>query len=120
MITSLVFFALASMCNAISDITKFRLQDTIFFNPKNVLSWWDCRNQKYYQEKLKILQISDPFHFFKMLYIGFIVISVVFYTPIFPFTQYNFLNMFSDFIAYSLLWILIFNLFYDHLLRRRF
>ena len=98
---SLLFIVLASLCNSIMDVTMFRFDKSIFKTTNTKWNtWWSDRSKRFW-----IVQLNDGWHFFKMLMIGFFILAIIGYTPIF--------NIYIDFVIYSLAWNLIFNLFFD-------
>jgi hypothetical protein len=132
-ISSLIFWVLASICNSIMDKTNHHYSKSIFvkLNPM----WWDGEiswKNKYIDgdstlglRKLfpksngllgKInypVQLSDAWHFFKTLMIIFLVLSVITFdsSSLTSFTDYLII-----FISYGVIWNIIFSLFYDKFL----
>ena len=89
--TSLIFLSLAAICNAVMDIIAHHFWDSIFFRQPN-LKWWNSKiswNNKYNADNTrkkwlwglikKPVQITDAWHFFKMIMIIFIIIAIVTY-----------------------------------------
>ena len=135
---SIIFIILASICNAIMDITSFHFSISIF-NKLNPGVWWPTISWKNKYEDFdpkigrakwgKVLvpvQITDAWHFFKMLLIIFICTSIVTY-------DFEFIIMLNTAIGlaiplklvwiealgiYGTLWNVTFSLFYDKILRR--
>jgi hypothetical protein len=132
-ISSLIFWVLASICNSIMDKTNHHYSKSIFvkLNPM----WWDGEiswKNKYINgdstlglRKLfpksngllgKInypVQLSDAWHFFKTLMIIFLVLSVITFdsSSLTSFTDYLII-----FISYGVIWNIIFSLFYNNFL----
>ncbi len=132
-ISSLIFWVLASICNSIMDKTNHHYSKSIFvkLNPM----WWNGEiswKNKYIDgdstlglRKLfpksngllgKInypVQLSDAWHFFKTLMIIFLVLSVITFdsSSLTSFTDYLII-----FISYGVIWNIIFSLFYNNFL----
>ena len=120
---SILFIALASICNAIMNKGLFHFHKSIF--PQGVI-WWNSQiswrnkyiNSDTKQGRRKILntninypvQLTDSFHFFKMLLIVFICLSIVTYKPI--------INMLLDVLIYGTVWNITFSLFFDKILAK--
>lgn len=140
---SLIFFALAAICNAVMDVVSFHYDESVFWKPwgnrKDNLwnQWWNANfswKNKYIlgdthlgRKKLfwKInypVQLTDAWHFFKMMMIIFIALSAVtfekHYMPLF-YAVSNPLFIILLMCGYGLAWNLTFNLFYNHLLIRK-
>lgn len=135
----LIFFALAGMCNAIMDTLDHHHDKSIFSKFKRNTMWWNFhegwRNKyidrdpkkgrvKWIGNINKPVQITDAWHFFKMLMIVFAAASVVI-ALLNPHVMY--LVKFSDswnYIANVILHMLVmgsvrnltFSLFYNRLL----
>ena len=122
-ILSLLFLALASICNAIMDKTSHHFEKSIFSKAKN-RKWWytpDSWKNKYidgdstkgrikwFWKINKPVQLTDAWHFFKMLMIFFIVFSIISYKEIF--------NPILDIIIYGSIWNLTFILFYKKIFK---
>ncbi|NLH60103.1 MAG: hypothetical protein GX452_01705 [Ignavibacteriales bacterium] len=104
---SLIFLALASICNSIMDTTMFRFNTSIFKTDNQWWNtWWSDRSKRFW-----IVQLNDGWHFLKMWVVVFIILAIVFYQPIFIY--------YIDFWIYGLVWNLMFNLGYDILWRKR-
>ncbi len=98
---SLLFIALAALCNSIMDVTMFRYSNSIFYTDNPFWkTWWSDRAKRFW-----IVQLNDAWHFFKMWMIVFFILAVVFYKPIYIF--------YIDFWVYGLIWNVVFNLFFD-------
>ncbi len=129
---SLLFIALASFCNSTMDTTSTHWGISIFRNIKNKFfhSWFkdDSWKLKYKNGdpsegrlkwtifKFKInkpVQITDSWHFFKMLMIIFICISVLLYTPFIFITDYIFVNKIIELLIYGTVWNVTFSAFYN-------
>ena len=114
MILSLLALAFASLFNSLMDVSMFNFENSILKSKNNIWNdWWTDRSHKG-----GILQLGDGWHFSKMLMIGFVIISIVLYVPIFIYTDYILLNRFIDFVIYAVVWNATFNLFYDKILRK--
>ena len=115
MILSLLALAFASLFNSLMDVSMFNFENSILKSKNNIWNdWWTDRTHKFW-----ILQLNDGWHFCKMLMVGFIVISIVLYEPIVRLPEYLFTSLVIDFLIYSVVWIVVFNLFYDKILRRK-
>ncbi len=106
---SLIFLLLASICNAIMDVVKYKYDMSIFKtdNPFWHL-WWSST-----AKRRKIIQLNDAWHFFKMWMVVFFIIAIIYYTPLVTYFHYDILNKLCDFFAFGILWNLGFNLCYD-------
>jgi len=119
---------MASICNAVMDKTNHHFNRSIFnkLNPK----WWNgeisWRNKyvggdvkdgrvKWVLGLNKPVQLTDAFHFFKMLMIVFMVLAIV----TFPSVEYFSLNMFYLICGYGLAWNLTFSFFYHKIFTKR-
>jgi len=98
---SLIFLALASLSCSIIDALMFRFDTSIFKTDNSKWNtWWSDRSKRIW-----IVQLNDGWHFFKMLMIGFLIIAILLYSPIF--------NLWLDFVLFALVWNVVFNLFFD-------
>lgn len=129
---TIILVSLAAICNAITDICTHHFNDSIFSKlPNKYHFWWDnnCvngswlnkynfRNAKCGRKKWifgwfnKPVQVTDAFHFFKTLWIAFLIAAIVTYVGFTP-------MKIVDFFFFGFLWIGVFNMFYDGLLRTR-
>lgn len=110
---SLLFIVLSASCDAMCDTLvhhwyKFRWKDKV--DPY----WWnpvDSWKNKYHQEQewgFSIVQISDAWHLFKTIKIGFIVLAVVSYQPT--------INLVVDALILGIVRNTTFSLFYNKIL----
>lgn len=124
---SCIFIFLAAICNAVMDVSLFHWHKSIFTKKGFARHWWDGTiswKNKYVDGEeslgrkewrilnmifIKPVQLTDAFHFFKMLMWGFIIISVVVYKPL--------INIYLDFVILSTVFIQTFNLFYNRVLK---
>jgi hypothetical protein len=124
---SFIFLILASTCNAIMDTSVHHYDSSIFTN-YNML-WWDgdiSWKNKYVDgdtEKGRIkwffginkpVQLTDAFHFFKMLMIIFICFSIV--CGVFSSLEHEWYIFLLLFISYGITWNVVFSRFYDKIL----
>lgn len=120
----LVFIALAAICKAVVDVTRNKFYESIFtaFDP----FWWDgeesWRNKYIYRmpefgrvkwrllgfEFNKPVQITDAFHFFNTLMIGFFFLACITYKQTHGF--------FFDAVAFYISFNGSFMLFYSRIL----
>jgi hypothetical protein len=131
-ISSLIFWVLASICNSIMDKTNHHYSKSIFvkLNPM----WWNgeisWKNKyidgdstlglrKLFSKSNGLLgkinypvQLSDAWHFFKTLMIIFLVLSVITFdsSSLTSFTDYLII-----FISYGVIWNIIFSLSLIHI-----
>jgi hypothetical protein len=129
-ILSFILLALGSTCNAIMDKITHHY-DTSIFKTFKKRYWWDpsmsWENKyilgkptngrvKWYFGLNKPVQLTDAFHFFKMLMIIFICSSIVcgLFTDI-KSTPFNFLIIL---LAYGTTWNVVFSAFYDKVLKK--
>lgn len=139
---SILFFILAAICNAIIDVTQFHFYDSIFngrlfgykFNSNwynGLLSWknkYEQNNPYFGRKKIKKgilkgvfipVQITDAFHFFKMLMIIFLAIAVIsFDVSILKIISNSFIKYSTLLIIYGLCWNVPFSYFYTKILRK--
>ena len=128
---SIIFWILAAICNAIMDTCSHHFPKSVFskypyfWNTEN--SWknkyvnWpynaDRRKVKIWNWKFNYpVQLTDSFHLFKMLMIVFICLSIVFFEPT---PGHNWIWKLLVFVIYGIVWNLIFNLFYNHILIKK-
>ena len=127
---SLLFWCLAAICNSIMDTCSHHFNESVFFYN----SFFDTPNSWRYKyiggtpengrRKIKIwkwkfnypVQLTDSFHLFKMLMIVFICLSIVFFEPT---PWHNWIWKLLVFVIYGIVWNLIFNLFYNHILIKK-
>lgn len=117
-VVSLILIILAATCNAVMDICSHKFNSSVFskLNPW----WWNAeiswknkyinRNPSEGRKKLfwKInypVQLTDAWHFFKMLMLVLICLAVVFYRPVF--------NWWADILYFGTAWNCTFSLFYS-------
>jgi hypothetical protein len=139
-----ILFGLAAFSNSVMDVCKFHWHKSIFsseklmsitFRGRQVFSreWWDGtvswlnkyidRNMDNEFVKLKTpeinlrlfkiksfqftkpVQLTDSFHWFKMLMILFLCLAIS--------------ESFIEFVIYSTIWIQVFNLFYNKILKKK-
>lgn len=131
---SLIFIILASICNAIMDTSTHHYGTSKLTKFKNTL-WWngeiswknkyidgnpDKGRVKWYFGMNKPVQITDAFHFFKMLMIIFICLSIITFDKCnmlvdCKYEWYSFIIMLG---IYGTLWNLTFSLFYNEILKK--
>lgn len=129
---SLIFIMLAAICNAVMDTSVHHFHTSVFnkLNPyfwDGEISW---RNKyingdpsqgrvKWYFGLVKPVQITDAFHFFKMLMIIFICLSIVSFdsSKVIIHGVFHLPAFLIMFVLYGILWNIIFSLFYDKILR---
>ena len=125
MVLSIIFLILASICNAIMDITTHHFYQSIFIKIKNQ-KWWntsDSWKNKYVNGNPKFgrvkwffginkpVQLTDSWHFFKMLMIIFICVSIITFNFVYPLYLFPILLL-----VYGIIWNLTFSLFYNKIL----
>jgi len=129
---SLTFIVLAAICNAVMNTSVHHYSTSIFkkLNPyfwDGEISW---RNKyingdpsqgrvKWFFGLVKPVQITDAFHFFKMLMIIFICLSIITFNKCAvlagcEYQWYSFLTLLG---IYGVLWNTTFSLFYNKILR---
>lgn len=114
---SLLLFAAAAACNAVMDTIVHHFSVSVFAGLND--QWWNpaisWMNKHNYSFPWNIVQISDAWHFFKLLMICIISYNFIFVGRRIPVTW-------GRIIVYTILygsaWNLSFNLFYNHLLIR--
>lgn len=127
LIFSFIFLILASICNAIMDTSVHHYDSSILTN-YNML-WWDgaisWKNKyvdgdsnkgriKWFFGIYKPVQLTDAFHFFKMLMIIFICLGIV--CGVFGDLDYNLYSFLLLFIGYGVTWNVVFSMFYEKIL----
>ena len=131
---SLLFWCLAAICNSIMDVCFHHFDSSVFNSKKFNTNFLDTEfswknkyvNWPYNQSRKSVkiwkwkfnypVQLTDSFHLFKMLMIVFICLSIVFFesTP-----GHNWIWKLLVFVIYGIVWNLIFNLFYNHILIKK-
>lgn len=130
--TSLIFIILAAICNAVMDTSVHHFH-TSKFNTLNPYFWdgeisWKNKyidgdpskgRVKWYFGVNKPVQITDAFHFFKMLMITFICLSVITFDKcaVLFGCEYSVLNFLVILGVYGTIWNTVFSLFYNKILR---
>ena len=121
----LIMVLLAAICNAVMDTISHHHSTSVFKNHKsgfwsdaNLVSWKNKYiNGDPFQGRRRFLgiiipvQFTDAWHLFKSLMVIVLALSVVFYSTI--------IYIWSDFVMFGIIWNLAFNLFYNHLLKKR-
>lgn len=122
---SYVLVILAAFLNSVMDTLSHHHSTSVFKN--NLTGFWSDASTTSWKNKYidgnplngrrklfwKInipVQFTDAWHFFKSLMIILLVAAIVLYSPVF--------GVLIDFFALGLLWNLIFNFFYNVILRR--
>jgi hypothetical protein len=123
MVYSIILIILAAICNGVMDnithhwsTSKLNKYNEKFWNPE--LSWKnkyiDNDPKKGYKKLFwkieKPVALTDAWHLFKSLMIIFVCLAIVLYTPLIIF--------YIDFVILGILWNIIFNLFYDKILKK--
>ena len=117
---SFIFVLLASICNAIMDVTQFHFWRSIFNNDLFRARWWNGNvswRNKYINGDVKQgrtntpVWFTDAFHFFKSSMIINLTLAIVLYDVM--------INPLIDFLILGLTWNTFFNLFYRHLLKKQ-
>ena len=134
-----LFFVLASICNAIMDVCDHHYYKSIFkkmCKTQKCSYWWNQNagwKNKYVDRDVskgrvkwhflgitfnKPVQICDSWHFFKALMVIFLAISTILYIPLinFHFIKNELFYFFIELIFFGFLWNLPFSLFYDKIL----
>ena len=124
---TLIFLALASISNAVMDVCAFHWHKSIFSRKGFNRQYWDAtiswRNKyvdyDFHLERTKIkvlgftfikpVQLTDAWHLFKALMIAFVIIAIVNYKVI--------VNPLLDVFILSTVWNMLFNLFYNRVLK---
>lgn len=126
-ILSAIFIVLAAISNSIMDKPLHHWDKSIFSNITKNKDWWyspDSWKNKYVDgdpEKGRVkwlggimnkpVQLTDSWHFFKMLMIIFICLAISMHS--------NFIHPAIDWIIYGLLWNGSFSLLYNIILKKR-
>lgn len=119
---SLLFLALAAICNSVMDTISFRYNISIFRN-LNVKFWnplysWENKwkngdpdqGERFFGSSTFLVFLTDAWHLFKSLSILFVALAIVYYNKI---TNYTLL----DVLIYHTLFGSIFEVFFGHLWR---
>jgi len=102
---SLIFFTLASVCNAIMDIIKYKINKSIFLDLNyKVFAWF----MSYYECKNHYFLNMDGWHTFKALMITFLILATI----TFPNNYLSILGIPYLFILYAIIWGVGFNASY--------
>jgi len=122
---SILFFILASICNAVIDTLAHHYDTSVFVKLNR--QFWDASiswENKYYIEikdgkkiyiaKTGIVWFTDAWHIFKSLMIVFICASIA---TVMHFEQWYY--SVALFAAYGIIWNVFFNLFYNHFLKSK-
>jgi hypothetical protein len=130
---SFIFLALAAICNAVMDVCSHHYFNSVFRKWDLKMIWWNAelswtnkyieglpvfgrKHWKIFDIKIIIpVQLTDAWHFFKMLMIIFIVVSIMTYSGS-MFNQNNFIIFCIDMLIYGCVWNCTFSLFYNKLL----
>lgn len=121
----IIMVFLSAICNAVMDTLShhhstsvFKKHNSGFWADANLVSWKNKYiNNDPVQGRRKFLgiiipvQFTDAWHFFKSLMIILFALSVVFYSQI--------IYIWTDFVLFGIIWNLTFNLFYNHLLKKK-
>jgi hypothetical protein len=112
---SLILVALAAICNAVMDKSKFHFHKSIFKNLNPY--WWNgeisWKNKYIDRDFLKgfrsiPVQFTDAFHFFKSLMIVLFSLAVICYKPM--------INPIIDLLMIGGSWNAAFNIFFNKIL----
>jgi len=120
---NILFIILAGICNGVMDtlftrydLSVFKNFNPLFWDPKE--SWINKWSTPYVPNKEKFLFsstilvfLTDAWHLFKALMIGFIMLGIVCYKPVFGFV--------IDFFLLYTLFTGTFTLCYDYILKRK-
>jgi hypothetical protein len=133
---SIILLLLASICNSIMDKSQFHYYRSVFKSLNLNQSWWDGNiswKNKYIDQDVKKgrrkilnshinypVQLTDAFHFFKMLMIIFLCCSIITFNPcdVFVNCEINFINFSIILLFYGIVWNVTFSLFFNHILDR--
>jgi len=129
-ILSFLFLIMGSVCNAIMDTISHHYDTSIFKDLKN-RGWWDpiisWKNKyihgepsigrvKWYFGLDKPVQLTDAFHFFKMLMIVFICSGIV--SALYSNISLEWYSFFIFLLGYGTAWNVVFSGFYDKILKK--
>jgi hypothetical protein len=130
---SVLFLALAGMCNAVMDKIVFHWDDSVFKGSK--LDWW-ANPEVSYKNKWKnnsnssggekfpgsstvFVWVTDLWHFAQSFMISFFVLAALFYGDgIINYFDNNWFNIFIDFIILKSAFSLTFELFWSVILKK--
>jgi len=125
---TIIFLIFAALAKSIMDVLQFHYKRTPFAKLGNQ-QWWNPKishSNKYKNNSVLsgekfpgsvtiFVWVTDAWHFFQMIFLTFMFLSIVFYNPIFNLT-YGFL---LDFIIYRIVFGVVFTLSYNKLKKKR-
>ena len=129
---SLIFITLAAICNAIMDTSVHHYSTSVFKKLKpefwnGEISWkskyingdFNKGRVKWIFNLDKPVQLTDAFHFFKMLMIIFICLSIMTFDKCASFIgcEYQWYSFTIMLLIYGIIWNSTFSLFYNKILR---
>jgi hypothetical protein len=109
------FFCLVAICKAIADTLADHFDTSIFkkLNPK----FWDKKTSSETAIRIPFTKYKiDAWHLTNSFAITFIILSMIYYRPMLP---QGFLFMVCEVGIYGILSIVVFNIFYNHILRNK-
>ena len=116
---SIILLILASISNAVMDVTQFHFYRSIFNNDLFGAKWWNgnvswrnkCVNGDVKQGRTNTpVWFTDAFHFFKSTTIVLLSLAIVLYEPI--------ITWYIDLLILGLAWNTFFSLFYKHIFKK--
>lgn len=116
---SIILLILASISNAVMDVTQFHFYRSIFNNDLFGAKWWNGNvswRNKYVNGDVKQgrtntpVWFTDAFHFFKSTTIVLLSLAIVLYEPI--------ITWYIDLLILGLAWNTFFSLFYKHIFKK--
>ncbi|MCC7514524.1 MAG: hypothetical protein IT212_07510 [Bacteroidia bacterium] len=124
-----VFVFIAGACKAVMDTLQFHYDDSIFESPND--RYWDAslswrnkyknkdveQGEKFWGSTTIFVALTDGWHLFQALFLGFIFLSIVTYNPILNY-EVKWLSMLFDYCLLRVIFGLSFNLFYYKILKR--
>jgi hypothetical protein len=127
---SFLFIILASVCNSIMDTSNHHFHKSIFNTPNLNAYWWNGEiswKNKYIDKNPTLgrtgtlVQFTDAFHFFKMLMIVFVCLSIITFEKcnVVYNCQYNKFSFLILLAVYGVIWNTTFSLFYKYVLIKR-
>jgi len=125
-IISLVLLILAAICNSLMDKPLHHWEKSIFSNIKKNKQWWYSKDSwknkyvngdssqgrvKWFGLINKPVQLTDSWHFFKMLMIVFICMAIS--------LNSNIIHWSLDWIILGVSWNTFFSLMYNYILKKK-
>lgn len=127
---SILFIALAGICNAVMDIIQFKFSISIFNKYTDLKQWADPKlswrnkwkngdpkqGENFPGSSTMFVWTTDLWHFAQSFMITFFCLAIVFYEPFWPFPQGN-LDLLLDLFILKFTFSISFEVFWSKILR---